>query len=120
MKPGVYDRAALGAAEADFWAASSYTFGTWQFRPVTGEVWKDGKVVLRLTVAEAETLKAIVAVYPLAISRPHILDRMVAMEVYWNPDTVKVIVRKLRAKLGEDLIVTVPQRGYRFNPAAVL
>lgn len=120
MKPGNYDADQLLKSENAFWTASSFTFGNWQFRPETGEVWKDGDLLKRLTVSQSETLLAIVSVYPLPISRRHILDRMMKMDVYWNIDTVKVIVSRLRISLGSDIIITLPQRGYRFNPSAVI
>lgn len=120
MRPGVaYDLVSVQTYEAALWADKGWTFGGWQFRPPTGEVLKDGKLVTTLTETEAETLNVLIKAAPLPLPRRTVVEEMRRMNCYWHADTVKTVVSRLRAKLGQRVIVT-ESRGYRFNPEAWL
>lgn len=115
MEPGTYDRKSLTA----MLTVGSYRFGGWVFNPETGDVFENGKLKTRLTETESETLKLLVSSYPLPITRARVVNRMRILEVYWCIDTVKVVIMRLRRKLGQELIQT-QARGYRFNPISLL
>lgn len=95
--------------------ASQVRFGEFEFRPETGEVLERGVVVARLSETESETLMVLIKVYPLPIPRQGIVREMRRIGCYWHPDTAKVVVSRLRSKLGAAIIET-HTRGYLFTP----
>jgi two-component system response regulator RegX3 len=54
------------------------------------------------------------------IGTPELLDRVWQSSTEWqDPSTVKEHIRRLRSKLGADVITTLRGSGYRFEPVAV-
>ena len=100
-------------------AANSYRFGEWEFVPALGEVSWSGEVVARLGETESETLLLLIAAHPLPASVRAVVRAMAKRGAYWHPDTVKVIISRLRAKLGAALIRTTG-RGYVFVPEVAM
>ena len=75
---------------------------------------------LDLTYTEFELLKYLVQHPGRVFSREHLLTEVWGNDSYGGTRTVDVHVRRLRAKLGaehEQLIGTVRNVGYRFDPA---
>lgn len=115
MKPGIYaDRAELDVAVAAHWGEHAYRFGKWQFLPESGEVvWPDGSA--RLSEAQAEALFALIRRYPAPLTQKQLAREMKG----WSPASIKVIVLRIRSALGSQIVETT-NRGYRFNPEAVM
>ncbi len=111
----VPDQATLSLATERFWNARAVRFGAFEFRPETGEVLQRGTVVARLSETESETLMVLIRVYPLPIPRRGLVREMQRIGCYWHPDTAKVVVSRLRSKLGPEIIET-HARGYLFTP----
>jgi len=117
MKPGTY--VTQEEIENAWRELGAFRFATWEFLPDTGDVRVNGKVHYRLSETEAETLKVLINAFPMPVTVKQVIKRMRLTGTYWNSDTVKVIVSRLRARLTPEIIETIP-RGYRFNPEAVL
>ena len=89
----------------------------------TYEVTLDGHPI-GLSLREFELLKFFVQ-YPYRVfSRSQILDRVWGSDVYVEPRTVDVHIRRLRQRIERDdatpaLILTVRGVGYKFNPDAL-
>ena len=96
-------------------ASDSHRFGRWRFRATTGAVLYDGEPVTRLTETESETLDLLIRAYPLPVPRDVLIQEMRRVECYGNINTIKVVIRRLRHKLG-DRVVSTHAWGYRFNP----
>lgn len=111
----VTDHEALSRARDRFWSARAIRFGEFEFRPETGEVRERGIVVARLSETESETLMVLIKVYPLPIPRRGLVREMQRIGCFWHPDTAKVVVSRLRSKLGPAIIET-HARGYLFTP----
>lgn len=111
----VADRATLTLVRERFWDSRAVRFGEFEFRPETGEVLERGVVVARLSETESETLMVLIKVYPLPIPRQGLVREMRRIGCYWHPDTAKVVVSRLRSKLGAAIIET-HTRGYLFTP----
>lgn len=108
MKPGVYqDDEDTKHAEDAYWAEHGYTFGSWQFLPSTGEIRRNGSHLMQLPPTLAALLAELIAVYP----------RYIAGD---SDGVYKVNVRRLRRRLGDDVILSVHSWGYKFNPKAVM
>ena len=97
-----------------YWATHAHHVGAYEFRPATGEVLASGSVLASLNEAEAETLNLLISIYPLPVPRARLIHEMRRIGCYWNPDTTKVVVRRIRKKLGDPVISTHPW-GYQFN-----
>ena len=115
MRMQVPDHATMSLATERFWESRAIRFGEFEFRPETGEVRESGNVVARLSETESETLMVLIKVYPLPIPRRGLVREMQRIGCYWHPDTVKVVVSRLRSKLGARIIET-HARGYLFTP----
>ena len=111
----VPDQATMARARERFWDSRAIRFGEFEFRPETGEVRERGAVVARLSETESETLMVLIRVYPLPIPRRGLVREMQRIGCYWHPDTAKVVVSRLRSKLGAKIIET-HARGYLFTP----
>lgn len=111
----VESRDALDTANRAFWSSRAYRFGSYEFRPETGEVLVDGAVTAHLTETEAETFNVLIKVYPLPVPRRKLVEEMRRTGCYWHIDTAKVVIARIRAKLGAGIIETHP-RGYLFSP----
>jgi DNA-binding response OmpR family regulator len=98
----------------DYWVSRSHRFGSYEFRPSTGEVVAQNDVTTFLTESEAETLHLLIVAYPLPVPRSRIIQEMRRIECYGHVDTTEVVVARLRRKLGSAIISTHP-RGYQFN-----
>ena len=106
---------ALADVNRSFWATRAHHFGRYEFRPETGEVLLDGVVAAQLTETEAETFNVLIRVYPLPVPRRRLVQEMRRLGCYWHIDTAKVVVARIRSKLGAGIIETHP-RGYLFSP----
>ena len=111
----VDSRDALDDATRAFWSSRAYRFGAYEFRPETGEVLQDGAVRAQLTETEAETFNVLIRVYPLPVPRTKLVQEMRRLGCYWHIDTAKVVIARIRTKLGAGIISTHP-RGYLFTP----
>jgi DNA-binding response OmpR family regulator len=111
----VESRDDLDTANRAFWSSRAYRFGAYEFRPETGEVLVDGAVTAHLTETEAETFNVLIKVYPLPVPRRKLVEEMRRMGCYWHIDTAKVVIARIRTKLGAGIIETHP-RGYLFSP----
>ena len=96
--------------------SDGHRFGLWRFTPATGAILVNGTLVARLTETEAETLDLLIRAYPLALSRQALINEMRRVECYYSIETVKVVIRRLRRKLGRRIVLTHAW-GYRFDPA---
>ncbi len=105
----------LADVNRSFWSTRAHRFGTYEFRPETGEVLVDGVAHAQLTETEAETFNVLIRVYPLPVPRRRLVEEMRRLGCYWHIDTAKVVVARIRHKLGAGIIETHP-RGYLFNP----
>jgi DNA-binding response OmpR family regulator len=106
---------ALDDVNRSFWANRSHRFGAYEFRPETGEVLVEGEVVAQLTETEAETFNVLIRVYPLPVPRRRLVEEMRRLGCYWHIDTAKVVIARIRTKLGPGIIET-HSRGYLFSP----
>jgi len=106
---------ALADVNRTFWSTRAHRFGPYEFRPETGEVLHDGAVHAQLTETEAETFNVLIRVYPLPVPRRRLVQEMRRLGCYWHIDTAKVVVARIRTKLGPGIIETHP-RGYLFSP----
>jgi DNA-binding response OmpR family regulator len=111
----VESKDALEDATRAFWSSRAYRFGPYEFRPETGEVLCDGAVQAQLTETEAETFNVLIRVYPLPVPRRKLVQEMRRLGCYWHIDTAKVVIARIRTKLGAGIIETHP-RGYLFSP----
>jgi DNA-binding response OmpR family regulator len=107
---------ALADVTRSFWSTRAHRFGAYEFRPETGEVLHDGAPFAQLTETEAETFNVLIRVYPLPVPRRRLVEEMRRLGCYWHIDTAKVVVARIRHKLGAGSIETHP-RGYLFTPA---
>ena len=106
VRAGFYeDTESIRTAEARYWAENSYRFGSWEFRPATGEVLRGGWRVCHLTAVHALMLQELIEAYPAYI--PLSEDKK---KTIWG----------LRRAIGRDTILAVRTWGYRFNPDAVI
>ena len=81
----------------------------------TREAWLDGAPI-ELTRNEFRLLRAFLLEPGRTLSRGAILDRLSALEAERDPNTVEVLVGRLRRKIGRDRIATVRGFGYRLLP----
>jgi DNA-binding response OmpR family regulator len=107
---------ALADVTRSFWSNRAHRFGAYEFRPETGEVLRAGLPCAQLTETEAETFNVLIRVYPLPLPRRRLVEEMRRLGCYWHVDTAKVVVARIRSKLGAGIIETHP-RGYLFSPA---
>ncbi|MFM7217345.1 MAG: winged helix-turn-helix domain-containing protein, partial [Bacteroidota bacterium] len=77
-------------------------------------VWKN-EVRLELPRKEFELLSLLASKPGKVFTREEILDRVWGNEVVVGDRTIDVHIRKLREKLGEELIKTVKGIGYKFD-----
>ena len=92
------------------------TAGVLQFHeirlnPVTMEVTKDHKRMV-LTKTEFELLKYFLSNQNIVLSREQLLNHVWGMDYEGDPRTVDTNIRRLRKKIGEDLIKTRIGMGY--------
>ena len=78
----------------------------------TGEVTRDG-VVVALTTFEKRLLQFLMLHAGRIVDRTQIMDHIYAPDLDRDSNTVEVFVRRLRNKLGLELIETVRGQGYR-------
>lgn len=109
------DPQALADVDRSFWSSRAHRFGPYEFRPETGEVLMQGSLHAQLTETEAETLNVLIRVYPLPVPRRRLVQEMRRLGCYWHIDTAKVVISRIRVKLGAGIIETHP-RGYLFSP----
>jgi DNA-binding response OmpR family regulator len=81
----------------------------------TREAWLEGQPI-ELTRNEFRLLRAFMLQPNRTLSRDAILDRLYALEAERDPNTVEVLVGRLRRKIGRERIVTVRGFGYRLIP----
>jgi DNA-binding response OmpR family regulator len=81
----------------------------------TREAWLEGQPV-ELTRNEFRLLRAFLLEPNRTLSRDAILDRLYALEAERDPNTVEVLVGRLRRKIGRDRVATVRGFGYRLIP----
>ncbi|HEX7637476.1 MAG TPA: winged helix-turn-helix domain-containing protein, partial [Burkholderiaceae bacterium] len=92
--------------------ASAGTFGRIEIRPATRQLLVEGKPV----AVGARAFDVLVA---LVERRERLVTKQELLDVAWSGAAVEennlaVQISTLRKLLGQDLIVTVPGRGYRF------
>ena len=118
-------RAVLRRSQAQGAAATgpAYERGRLRIDMGTYEVFVDGRQ-RQLCLREFELLRFFVE-HPMRVySREQLLDLVWGRDVYVEPRTVDVHVRRLRRQIERDdsrpeLILTVRSVGYRFNPEAL-
>lgn len=81
----------------------------------TREAWLDGAPI-ELTKNEFRLLRAFLLEPSRTLSREAILDRLYALETERDPNTVEVLVGRLRRKIGHARIATMRGFGYRLVP----
>ncbi|WP_420141202.1 response regulator transcription factor [Sphingomonas sp.] len=81
----------------------------------TREAWLAGTPI-ELTPNEFRLLRAFLLEPKRTLSRDAILDRLYALEAERDPNTVEVLVGRLRRKIGRQRIATVRGFGYRLIP----
>jgi two-component system OmpR family response regulator len=80
----------------------------------TGDVIREG-VPVSLTTSEKRLLQFLMHRAGRIIDRTGIMDHIYASDLDRDSNTVEVFVRRLRNKLGQDLIETVRGQGYRIR-----
>jgi len=90
-----------------------YEFGEFRLDVAERVLWRDGEMIV-LPPKVFETLQALVR------KKGHIIDREALMDEVWGETVVEegnlsVNVSLLRKTLGNDVIETIPRRGYRFS-----
>lgn len=105
---------ALDRLEMLYWRERAHRFGEWEFRLETGDVLVAGQHTAYLTEAEAELLDLLIRAYPRPLAPGMIVERLKQHGVHYSSVSIKVLIRRLRRKLGYDLIYTHP-RGYVFD-----
>jgi two-component system OmpR family response regulator len=93
-------------------AVSRLGEGSISMDPGTREVWLDG-ALLDLTKNEFRLLRAFLLEPNRTLSREAVLDRLYSLDVDRDPNTVEVLVGRLRRKIGRERIATVRGFGYR-------
>ena len=81
----------------------------------TREAWLAGAPVA-LSRNEFRLLRAFLLEPNRTLSRDAILDRLYALDAERDPNTIEVLVGRLRRKIGRDRIATVRGFGYRLMP----
>lgn len=84
----------------------------------TGDVIRDG-VPVALTTFEKRLLQFLMHRAGRVVDRAQIMDHIYASDLDRDSNTVEVFVRRLRNKLGLDLIETVRGQGYRIRSAPI-
>lgn len=97
-----------------YWQEHGMTMGRWRCHPGTGEVFFDGRALPRLSIPEEDLLLRLWRVWP-----ENRLPTQLEADLHLPRENAKVMVRRLRLKLCPEIIVTLPARGYSFNPDAV-
>jgi len=92
-------------------AADVLQFHEIRLNPVTMEVTKDHKKMV-LTKTEFELLKYFLSNQNIVLSREQLLNHVWGMDFEGDPRTVDTNIRRLRKKIGEDLIQTRIGMGY--------
>ena len=92
-------------------AADVLQFHEIRLNPVTMEVTKDHKKMV-LTKTEFELLKYFLSNQNIVLSREQLLNHVWGMDYGGDPRTVDTNIRRLRKKIGEDLIQTRIGMGY--------
>lgn len=90
------------------------TCGPVAFDTTTGSVTRDGVPVI-LTAFEQRLLHFLMLRAGRIVPRAEIIERLYAQDFDRDSNTVEVFVRRLRLKLGADLIETVRGQGYRLR-----
>ncbi|QJU59849.1 response regulator transcription factor [Sphingomonas sp. AP4-R1] len=81
----------------------------------TREAWLEGSAI-DLTKNEFRLLRAFLLEPSRTLSREAILDRLYALETERDPNTVEVLVGRLRRKIGHARVATMRGFGYRLVP----
>ncbi len=95
-------------------ATSIRTSGNVQFDTRTGEVTKDG-VSLSLTAFERRVLQYLLRHTDRTVDQAELIEHLYAQQFERDSNTISVFVRRLRSKLGPDVIETVRGEGYRLR-----
>ena len=90
------------------------TCGPITFDTTTGNITCDGVPVV-LTAFEQRLLQFLMLRAGRIVPRAEIIDRLYAQDFDRDSNTVEVFVRRLRLKLGADIIETVRGQGYRLR-----
>ena len=90
------------------------TCGPITFDTTTGSITRDGAPVA-LTAFEQRLLQFLMLRAGHIVPRAEIIDRLYAQDFDRDSNTVEVFVRRLRLKLGADIIETVRGQGYRLR-----
>ena len=94
-------------------------FGVFEFDPVTGDVWKNGRST-RLTEQPRQVLASLLARPGELVTRDELRAMLWPGDTFVDFDTgLNVVVNKIRNALGDSasqprFIETLPRRGYRF------
>jgi len=113
-------RAVLQRAQGDVPRQTRLRFGELELDLAAHQVFVGGREVV--LAPQAYKLLAFLATHPRRVfSRDHLLAQAWGTEVYVDPRTVDVHIRRLRAQVEADpaeprLLETVRGAGYRFNP----
>jgi len=97
-------------------------FGGWTLDTASHQVRSPDGAVLKLSRGEYELLKALAAAQGAMVTRATLTDLLPTRGDY-NPNTLTVLIHRVRRKLGRDadgtqLVETVPGLGYRLRPQA--
>ncbi len=95
-------------------AAPILTCGSIAFDTTTGNVTRDGAPVI-LTAFEQRLLQFLMLRAGRIVPRAEIIERLYAQDFDRDSNTVEVFIRRLRLKLGAELIETVRGKGYRLR-----
>jgi DNA-binding response OmpR family regulator len=93
-------------------AVSRIGEGALSLDPGTHQVWLEG-ALLELTKNEFRLLRAFLLEPNRTLSREAILDRLYRLDEDRDPNTIEVLVGRLRRKIGRERIATVRGFGYR-------
>lgn len=104
--------------------AQRISFGSWTLLPDQWSLHDEHGHRLTLTRGELDILLALVKAKGAALTREQLADVLSRNINGSNPETVTVLIYRMRKKLtsdldGEQVIVTVPGIGYRLGPEVV-
>lgn len=95
-------------------AASRIACGALSFDSQTGQFERDG-LPLKLTAFEWRVLSQLMLRKEAVIERLELMERVYEGDADASPNSLEVIIGRLRRKIGETMIETVRGRGYRLT-----